>query len=250
MKFLTTNQVESFDSITVASGDASKAYIYDRNFATKWLSVGSDDTTTETIEIIFALAKTIDRISLINHNLKEFDIQYWNGSAYVDFSTAIDETTNTSTNDFYSFTSVSTLKIKLSATKTGVVDAQKYLSQLLAYAEHFDIPDNLMPDSEDLTLYYKEIEHELSDGGSLVVVEATKPKYRNVFSFSGLPLTYRNYLYTLKNTHQSFWLIPFDDTILDQYFCNMTDIKFNKVAVWNPADGERCYAGGIEVKET
>jgi hypothetical protein len=249
MKFLTGNRIEAFESITVLSGDTSKQYLYDRNFTTKWQSVGSTDATTETIEIVWGAAKTFDRICLIGHNLKSFTIQYWNGAAYVDFSTPISETVNALTNSFFSFNAVSATQLKLSATVAQTTDAQKYIAQFLAYQEYFDIPDEYMPDSENPIAYYKEYEHELVDGGSLIVVEATASKYRNTFSFSGLPQTYRDYIFTLKDAHQSFWFLPFDDVYADQYLCNMLNPQFKKVGYWVPATGERCYSGSFEVKE-
>ena len=252
MKFLSGNRIEGFETITVSTGDDLKGYLYDRNFLIKWRSSSSDDTITETIEVEWGSIKTFNRICLLGHNLKEFNIQYWDSvaGAYADFSTAIDETSEADTNSFYSFDSVSTLKLKLSATKTQTANQQKEICEFLAYTEYFDIPDEHMPDSENLNLYYKEYEHELSDGGCLLVVESTKRKYRNLFNFTGLPETYRDQLFVLKDIRQSFWLIPFDDVIGDQYLCNLLNVQFNKVGFWVPSTGERCYGGSFEVKET
>jgi len=251
MKFFNTNQIESFNSITVSSGDAKKSYLYDRNFSTKWQSAGSNDVTTETIEIVWATEKTIDRISLITHNLKSYTIQYWNGSAYADFSTPISESANTATSNFHSFNSVSTLKIKLSATTTITADAQKEISELLAYAEYFAIPAGYYPDSENPGFYYKQTEHEKVDGGSLVVIEGTRGKYRNVFNFERIPKTYYDYIKALKDVHQSFWIMPDTNFINEQYYCNLTsDILFRRVFAYVTSTDEQCYSGSFEVKET
>jgi hypothetical protein len=248
-RFMTVNRVEAQQSITVSSGDASKANIYDRNQDTKWLSVGSNDTTAETVEIVFVSAVSIDRLSILNHNLKDFNVQYWNGAAYADFSTPVVETANIAANSFYQFNSVSTTKIKLTATKTIVANAQKYVGELLAYLEHFNLTDDYLPDNEATANYYRQFEHEKTNGGSVVVIEATKSKYQNRLTFNTIPKTYRDYIIALKNIHQSFWYIPDDSIPSEQYYCNMIGFRFDKIAAWT-STGERCYAGQMEIKET
>lgn len=249
MRFFTKNRIENFQSITVSSGDTSKANIYDRVSSTKWQSVSSNDTVTESIEVVFGFAQLVDHISLLNHNFKQFTIQYWNGGAYVDFSTPINETVNADANSFYSFTQVSTLKLKITATKSIIANAQKYLGEFLAYVEQFNLPDDDMPDNENLNLYYKQNEHEKVNGGSIVVIEATANKYQNVFTFNALPKTYRDYIKALKDSHQSFWFMPDDGEVDEQYYCNLIQLNFNKILAWTIA-GERCYQGSFDVKET
>lgn len=128
-------------SMTVSSGDGSKTNLYDLDRETYWQSSGSNDTTQETIEIVFNATQTINRILLLNHNFKEFKIQYWNGSAYADFAAVyslktdsvaskIDYTDNAQTTRYFEFTAVSTTKIKIYATKTIVANAEKYLYEL------------------------------------------------------------------------------------------------------------------------
>lgn len=249
MKFLGINLVENFSTIVVTSGDANKIYLYDRNFSTRWTSAASNDTTTETITITWGTNKTFNRISLLGHNLKQFTIQYWTGAAYADFSTPITETANTLTDELFTFNSVTTTRLQLTATKTLVADAQKYIGELIAYLEDFDIPEDELPDAENRVAYFKQIEHEKVNGGSVIIIEATSPKYQNVFTFNNLSKTYRDEIEDLKELHQSFWIIPDDDTPAEQYYCNMINYQFNKTDAWTTA-GERCYRGSFEVKET
>lgn len=256
MRFINRNQVELFSAITVSSGDALKAYLYDRDRGTRWISTGSTDGTTETITIEWAAAKLIDKIVVCGHNLKQFTAQYWNGAAYVDFSTPINETTNAAINNLFTFTQVSTLKIQLTATKTHVVDAQKYIGELIAGAEYFNTIDKCGYDSENPQIVYKQTEHEKSNGGSLLVIEATSGKYRNAYGYASLPKSYVDLIMALKALHQSFWFIPDTTDLSKMYFCNMIDAQFKPIFGWSTYAegtvtlGEQLYEGSLEVKET
>ena len=131
-------------SITVSSGNAD--YLNDNDRETKWISSGSNDTITETITVEFSTAKTVDRLMALVMNWKEFNIQYWNGSAYVDFTnvyskkddspvTGISYTDNEEPTRYWEFDSVSTLKIRYEITKTFIVDAEKCCQELFISQE-------------------------------------------------------------------------------------------------------------------
>ena len=120
----------------IASSNSSNAdNILNYNKFTSWESIGSDDLTTETIEITFD-SVAITRLFLININFKEFIVEYWSGSAWVDFTnvitidnsipvTGISETIWDKDTGYYEFDSVTTTKIRISTTKTQSVDAEK-----------------------------------------------------------------------------------------------------------------------------
>jgi hypothetical protein len=73
-------------SAVVSSGDITKNYMLTDNKYFAWLSDGSDDSTMETIEITLPTPTTINRLFLNNINLKEFEIDYYNGSTYENFT--------------------------------------------------------------------------------------------------------------------------------------------------------------------
>ena len=65
MKVLKTNYlIDLSPTITCSSNDDDKSKFFDLDEDSQWVSVGSDDTTTETIEIDFTVATDIDRIHL------------------------------------------------------------------------------------------------------------------------------------------------------------------------------------------
>lgn len=70
--------IDAIVTTTTSTGTATEDFVRDRDNATYWQSVGSDDTTTETMEIDFGEAKTIDRIILVKNNFKNFKVEYWN----------------------------------------------------------------------------------------------------------------------------------------------------------------------------
>lgn len=130
-------------TVTATSGDLVAAYALDKNPITFWESVGSDDTTTEEIEIVFD-ENSFDRLLLQNHNWKDFNVQYWNGAAWTHFASVvglagskanITETAFAEDTAYYEFTEVTTTKIRIQVLKTQVVDDQKYISQVIACTE-------------------------------------------------------------------------------------------------------------------
>jgi hypothetical protein len=66
--------ISSGDSVVCSSGTSSQDNMLDFDKATYWESVGSDDSTTETITITFSESVELDRILLINHNFEDYTI--------------------------------------------------------------------------------------------------------------------------------------------------------------------------------
>lgn len=108
----------------------------------KWESIGSDDVTTETLTITLPSPISLSRIFLVDHNFKNFGIQY---GASLDFAnvTGLDsysdnqilETGFTRNTAYYQFDAVTTDTIIISIDTTQVVDAQKFLTQFIATNE-------------------------------------------------------------------------------------------------------------------
>ena len=152
---------------TASTGDPSANFALDRNDFTCWRSSGSDDLTTETWELTFFESTTIDRLFIINHNFKEFVIEY-DDSGFTDFSnvvgidgelvSGISETTFSEDTAYYEFDSVTTTKIRIQVTKTQVVDAEKFLTTFVATIELGTLEGfpNIAPVSKDKNIRKKE----------------------------------------------------------------------------------------------
>lgn len=146
IKFFDLNLADSKTDASAAasSGNPSAGFILDRNQYTVWRSVGSDDTTTEMLEITLSKSETFDRLFLIRHNFKQFTVQYWN-SGWTDFANIIgingvtaaqiSETTYDANSAYYEFDEVTTNRILITATKTQTADEQKFLNSFVVTSE-------------------------------------------------------------------------------------------------------------------
>lgn len=127
-----------------SSGDASAERALDRNTFTYWLTSGSTDAATETLQIIFDEDKTFDRIFLIDHNFKGYTVQYDVSGVWTHFASVvgldgsmanITETTYSKDTSYYEFTPVTTGKIQISVTTTQTANDEKYLNQAIVTEE-------------------------------------------------------------------------------------------------------------------
>ena len=144
IKFLKKSKILNANASAPISGDASVLSLLDSNRETFYRSVGSNDTVTEEIEITFDEVKTIDRLFIIEFNGKSFNVMYDVGGMWTNFSNVIDVdgsqsniTESSYSKDTYyaEFDSVSTQKIRIQITLTQVVDAQKFINQVIVTEE-------------------------------------------------------------------------------------------------------------------
>jgi hypothetical protein len=135
----------SDDAEAVASsGDASAPRALDRNPVTYWRTSGSSDAVTETYELTFPADTTFDRILLVDHNFKSFNIKYDVAGVWTHFASVtgisgslsnITESTFDQDTAYYEFTQVTAPKILISVTTTQVTNAEKYLAQVIVTSE-------------------------------------------------------------------------------------------------------------------
>jgi hypothetical protein len=126
------------------SGNASAINLLNNNKETFYRSSGSSDSTTEEIEVNFAEEKVIDRIFIKNFNGKSFDVMYDVAGVWTHFSSVVDvdgsqsnitETTYSRDTYYAEFSSVSTTKLRIRINTTQVVDAEKFINQIIATEE-------------------------------------------------------------------------------------------------------------------
>lgn len=122
-------------TLTALSGAASLENIRDGKYATKWTSVGSNDTTNEYISAQLldrAGATTLypfDTIILLNTNVKAGYAAYYNGSAWGNITGGTISALAT-TDTMVSFSEVTGSYMKLWLQTTQAANAQKYLGEL------------------------------------------------------------------------------------------------------------------------
>lgn len=134
-------------AVTATSNSEGAKAMSDVSRYTQWVSVGSNDTTTEELTITFPEAKLIDRIFLVDMNFKEFNITYFDTTEGIykpftnviginaEVKTGISETAFSKTSAYYEFDAISVGTIKVSITKSQVANAQKYLTTFIATKE-------------------------------------------------------------------------------------------------------------------
>lgn len=175
----------NLSGITVSTGTAS--FLNDNDRDTSWSSVGSNDAVTESIEITFLSAQSINRIMAITMNWKQYTCQYWNGSSYVDFTnvyskkadtvtTGISSTTNTDTTRYWEFDTVSTLKVKFTITKTISANQDKTCVEIYVGKEIGTFIDDPTSKPNDVDMYFEQGDKtiELSNMGVYQILSGKK----------------------------------------------------------------------------
>jgi hypothetical protein len=118
-------------SVTATEGNDFASRVQNRSNLSSWITTGSLDANLTTLTIDFVDAQTISELLLIQHNLKAYTVKYWNGSAYVNFSTPIAETVNAAADKWHRFNSVSTTKIQLIVQGTMTANDDKTVGQII-----------------------------------------------------------------------------------------------------------------------
>jgi len=119
------------DSVASSTGDTIIDFVRNRSNNSSWLTTGSTDAANTELLVDFGDNSDISDIILMQHNWDSYTAQYWNGSAYVDFSPAINETGTVVDTTHHTFTNVNTNRVKIIIGSTQVADADKQLSQLI-----------------------------------------------------------------------------------------------------------------------
>lgn len=179
VKVFYTNYIELFSNTVAASTGTNQANIYDRDRETQWSSVGSDDSTVETLTITFDSQATISRLFCVGMNWKNFTIQYDAGGGYTDFSNVyslkadaaaalISYSDNSETTRYFEFDAVAVNSVKITMNTTIVVDAEKTLIELYIGKEMGTFSDDVIskPNKAKINFDYGEKIITLSNVGS------------------------------------------------------------------------------------
>lgn len=184
VKFYRNNYINSSCTLTATSADITLfENLFDNDGMTKLTSSGSDDLTPEVWEIEFNSSRIFESIFIANHNIKSGKIEYWNGSAWADFSTAISWTANTAENNYFEFTEVTTTKILLTMNTTIVADAQKYVGCIRVLSEIGEVERN--PSKADPIWSEKSKINYTDDNSSIYVYFGDKFQVKLKFNNAG-----------------------------------------------------------------
>lgn len=133
--FMYKNAADWTNASVVLSATEAPTYVANlqkRSNNIGWMTTGSVDANNTTITCNFNDLVTLTDIVLVNHNFKSFTVKYWDGSAWVDFSTPINETANVDSSSGFNFASVNCTQIQIIITGTQVANTDKRMTQLVA----------------------------------------------------------------------------------------------------------------------
>lgn len=146
IKFFERNYALGADgaTATVTSGDSSKTYMLGWNRASRWYSIGSSDSITETIEVILPGTKNCSRLAIVDTNLKQFTVSAWeNGDHWSVITVSAGTTAQASAIEtayaldtyYIEFANVETDRIKIEAVKTQTANQEKFIGQVIVTEE-------------------------------------------------------------------------------------------------------------------
>lgn len=120
-------------TLTLSNNDAEKLSLINRDPLFTWQSIGSSDSSPVTLTVDFGTARTIDTLILTLNNLKNFQLEYLNGSSV--WTQIFAETANTAETYYRKFTPVSTQQVRLTMNTTRTADAQKTVQDFIITQE-------------------------------------------------------------------------------------------------------------------
>lgn len=224
-KLYTKNYITEECEFVVSHDDTFIDRLYDRDNDSQWVSDGANSNATEaSIEITFkeggqTVERDIDTVILINHNLEDPILEYWDGSAWQ----SLDSETNlvSGTYTLFSFNQVSTEKIRIRNSQTIVDNEEKEIGEMIAC-------DTLFAPSRDLVKYdanfnaRKASEITLGDGQvhrSVVMQSPNRStKYECTVELQYLTAAEVEDLQAIKDGAQAFLWQPFSTIRPDQIF--------------------------------
>ena len=121
------------DSVASDPGTDFGDLMRNRRNDSGWGTAGSSDAGSTTLIFNMTDDYLISDIIIAFHNLKRYTIDYWNGSAYVDFpgAEAVAVLNNVNNTTHHRFTPVTTSRIRLIIVATQTPNDDKYIGQFI-----------------------------------------------------------------------------------------------------------------------
>ena len=116
----------SDSTVGADAGSSFVNYLRNRRNTDGWGTGGSSDAGDTTLIIDTTDPIDVDYVSFVGMNFKSYTFKYWDGASYVNFSTPINVSGNTSTTKDHSFTEVSASKFLSRCLKTRAALRRRY----------------------------------------------------------------------------------------------------------------------------
>lgn len=217
MEFCERNFIITTTAIVVDSNTSTAINLMNWNRRFQYVSDGfDDDTTSTTITVNFDQTTTIDRIALVEHNLKGYRLFYDGVTANAFTFTSTSDTTtsiyssNSETSQFFRTTSIDCTSVSLQMDTTQEANTEKGLGILILSKLKYDF-DRIPPASGYRPkLIPKQVIHKMSDGGSRR--HRLNEKWRVELRFKDVDLTQKNAFKTIYDDSTSYIFAAFGTT--------------------------------------
>lgn len=218
MELLRKNYVNTTTQLVVNSNTSTAGNVFLPDIRFQYSSDNfANDATTVTMRINFSETLTVDRIALVGHNLKKFNIYYGGVTANTFAFTSTGDTTvsqyltNSSTAQYWQCTPVNCTSVSIDMYSTIVADQNKYIGYLVLSEKRTSF-DGRVPAAQNYapTLDPQNVVHKLSDGGTRI--QTLEDKWNVQLSLDFVTQTARDELKAIFDDHDEMIFVPFGTT--------------------------------------
>ncbi len=202
MEFLGRNLVTTSTMIKVDSNTDLSTYMIDRNRRLGWSSNGYTGSTQTVISLEFGTPTVISHVMLQNHNLKDFRIFYNSVTA----NSLLVVSSNSQTSTYLSVNSITVSSVQIQIDAPMVAGADRQVGELIIAERQLQFERNPSIEAWDQSIFRKQIEHEMPDGGT--VVFNIKDKYRADIAWQFITETFRNQLRSVFDSGNPVYFLP------------------------------------------
>lgn len=218
MELLKQNFLNTTTQFVVNSNTATVGNVFIRDTKFQYASdLFNDDNTTVTMTINFDVTTTVDRIAIVEHNLKAFTI-FYNGVTANTF--ALDAAQDTSVSDFITNSesslylmaaSVDCTSVTIDMKSTIIADSNKAIGYLVMSEKRTDF-NGRIPSARNYntTINPRAVVHRLSDGGTRI--QTLDEKRSSRISIDFINQTNRDELKDIYDEHLEVIFAPFGTT--------------------------------------
>lgn len=218
MEILRRNYVNTTTQLVVNSNTSTAGNIFLSDVRFQYSSDNfANDLTTVTMRINFTETLTVDRIAIVGHNLKKFNMYYGGVTANTFALTSTGATTvsqfltNSATSLYLRCAAVNCTSVSIDMYSTIVADQNKYIGYLVLSEKRTNF-DGRVPAAQNYapTLDTQSVVHKLSDGGTRI--QTLEDKWNVQLSLDFITQTARDELKAIFDDHDEMVFVPFGTT--------------------------------------
>lgn len=244
MEFLSANLLNTSTQLHVESNLVTAPYLFDRSVSLGYSSDGFIGATTTVISVEFDAATVLSHILIQNHNMKNFRLFY--NSVTANSLEVI--TSNSATSSYFLVNSVTVSSIQLQIDATMLGTDEKQVGELVLSERLIQFERNPTQSQWNPTVFRKQIEYEMPDGGTSVF--NVKDKYRTTMSWEFITSSFRDSLFSIYEDAVPLYFLPFPTTTgwdggaYESVWTGDFDFKHAT------NDKQQGYSGSLTLKET